>query len=221
MKTTLLTLVAVFFICFASMPASVEASGAPKGVGKDTGTIFQIEISSPGKPSITWKNWIDNGMYYGETVIGGNRSMIIIKNGFSYSLSPDIKVARKSKIELDEKKNPLAGKYGVLADIPQIDPASYLTTIKNLKAKSKGPKMLTDNRAAVVYSLLTNDSPKFPWNNFTFWIERDSSLPIKTTYTEGSEKRTLTFKNIETNVKIKPSRFDVPAGYKEIFFEWD
>ena len=221
MKIIIQTLIAVLLICFPTMSASAGTPGRPLVVDKETGTIFQIEISSPGKTSVTWKNWRDKGMYYGEAVIDGNRSMIIIRDGFSYSLSPDIKVARKSKIELDEKKNPLAGKYGVLADIPQIDPVGYLSTIRRLNAKLQGPTMLTDNRRADIYTLAITDNSKFPWNNFMFWIDKETFLPIKITYSEGSDKRTLTFKNIQKGVKINPSKFEVPKGYKEIFFEWD
>ena len=221
MKTTILTLIAFLAMCFPTISASAQTPGKLKFDKNKTGTVFQIVISSPGKPSITWNNWRDKDMYYGETVIDGNRSMIIIRDGFSYSLSPDIKVARKSKIEMDEKKNPLASKYGVLADIPQIDPVVYLSTIRRLNAKLQGPKMLTDNRPADIYTLTIKDNPRFPWNNFTFWIDRETLLPKKITYNEGSEKRTLTFNNIKKGVKINPSKFKVPEGYKEIFFEWD
>ena len=221
MKKAILTIIALLLVCLPTMSASAQDTSRASVVQKGTGTIFDIEITSPGKPSVTWKNWRDKGMYYGEATIDGNKSMIIIKDGFSYSLSPDIKVARKSKIEFDEKKNPLASKYGVLADIPQIDPVSYLATIKSLNAKLQGPTMLTDNRQADIYTLSITEQSKFPWNNFTFWIDKETLLPIKITYSEGSEKRTLTFRNIQKDVEIKPSKFAVPDGYKEIFFEWD
>lgn len=221
MKKALLTIIAFLLVCLPTISASAQSGSRASVVQKDTGTIFDIEISSPGKTSVTWKNWRDKGMYFGEATIDGSKSMIIIRDGFSYSLSPDIKVARKSKIEYNEKNNPLASKYGVLADIPQIDPVSYLATIKRLNAKLQGPTMLPGNRSADIYTLTIKDAPKFPWNNFTFWIDKKTLLPIKITYSEGSDKRTLTFKNIKKGVKINQSKFAVPNGYKEIFFEWD
>ncbi len=221
MKKALLTIIAFLLVCLPTISASAQSGSRASVAQKDTGTIFDIEISTPGKASVTWKNFRDKGMYYGEATIDGNKSMIIIRDGFSYSLSPDIKVARKSKIELDVKKNPLASKYGVLADIPQIDPVRYLSTIKSLNAKLQGPTMLDGNRRADIYTLTITQQNKFPWNNFKFWIDKETTLPIKITYSEGSAKRTLTFRNIQKGVKINPSKFAVPNGYKEIFFEWD
>ena len=188
---------------------------------ENTGVYFEIEISSADNPPMLWKNWRDSGKYYGETALENNSSMIIIKDGYSYSLSPEIKVARKSKLVLDEKKNPMAGKYAPLADIPQIDPAKYVSLINDLGARMQGPTTLPDGKRTQLYSLEIPDDTNFPWDKFMIWIDIDRQLPAIIEYSEKGKKRKLTFKKIETNKKIEESRFDVPDGYKLIVFEWD
>ena len=159
-------------------------------------------------------------MYYGEAEIDGNQTIIIIRDGASFSLSPDIKVARKSKLELDESKNPLACKYGPLADIPQINPEGYQTLVNKLGGRLQGPTLM-NNKPAELYSLKVEQTDNFPWNDFMIWLDKSSKLPIQVKYLEGTEQRTLEFMNVKTKMKVSPDKFAVPKDYKVIVFEWD
>ena len=221
MKYLRILITSVFLLITLMPVASAQDGSDPNPTVKPTGVYFEVEISSPGKSSVLWKNWRNNGMYYGEAVIGGSKSMIIIRDGYSISLSPDIKVAKKSQLEMIVSKNPLASKYGSLADIPQIDPLSYISTAKLLNARLQGPTMIENNIRAELYTLKITEKTNFPWNDFMIWVDPKSKLPIKLKYSEGSEQRTLSFKNIEQSKKIEASRFEIPEGYKVIIFEWD
>ncbi|MFH1516093.1 MAG: hypothetical protein ABIG42_11630 [bacterium] len=215
-------LITPVFLLITLLPiVSAQDSSDPGTTIKPTGTYFEVEISSPGKSSVLWKNWRDNGMYYGEAEIGGSKSMIIIRDGYSISLSPDIKVAKKSRLEMNTSKNPLASKYGSLADIPQIDPGTYISTARMLNAQLQGPTMIENNTKAELYTLKITEKTNFPWNDFMIWVDPATKLPIKLKYSEGTDNRTLTFKNIEQSKKIDQSRFEIPEGYKVIIFEWD
>ena len=200
-----------------------EPQTASPGLGiaaKSTGVYFEIELSSTGAAPIVWKNWRNEGKYRGESEVESNSSITIVADGFSYSLSPSIKVARKSKLVLDEKKNPLASKYGPLSDIPQIDPVNYLTTVRRLGAQLQGPADLNGKKSDL-YTLKIQDNPNFPWNNYMFWFDKTSSLPLQIQYQEGSKVHTIKFLKIEKDSKIESDKFTVPKDYKLIEFEWD
>ena len=219
-KIVFIVCIAAIFI-FALTALALQPSREDMTRIKGTGTYFEVEISSADNPPMVWSNWRDAGMYFGESTLEKNSSMTIIRDGFSFSLSPDIKVARKSKIEMDETKNPLVSKYGPLADIPQIDPVKYVSLLNTLGAVKQGPTLLPDGRKAELYSLEIPPEAKFPWNNFVVWIDSTTQLPAVIDYSEGIAKRKITFKKIETAIKIDASKFEVPAGYKLIVFEWD
>jgi outer membrane lipoprotein-sorting protein len=189
-------------------------------IEKGTGVYFETEISSKGSAAVIWKNWRDGGRYRGESDLGGSPTITIVADGFSYSLSPNIKVARKSKLVTDENKNPLMSKYSALADIPQLDPVNYVAVVRRLGGQIQGPTDLDGNKADL-YSLKITDSPKFPWNNFMIWIDKVTLLPLKIQYQEGSEVRIIKFLKIEKNIKVDENKFKVPTDYKLIEFEWD
>jgi len=207
-------------VSWAQQSDKVEKPSRNALTEKGTGTYFEVDISTTGGQVVTWKNWRDSGKYRGESDLGGNPTITIIADGYSYSLSPNIKVARKSKMELDEKKNPLASKYGALADIPQLDPVNYMAVVRRLGGQMQGPSEV-DGKKADLYSLKITDAGNFPWNNFMVWIDKVTMLPIKVQYQEGSESRIIKFLKIEKNVKVDESKFKVPADYKLIEFEWD
>ena len=220
----------IYLISAVVMTALVIACLAYAGSGlgsqnptineKPGGVYFEIELSSTGAAPIEWKNWRDSGKYRGESEMDGNSSVTIVAGGYSYSLSPSIKVARKSKLVLDEKKNPLAGKYGPLADIPQIDPLNYLSTIRRLGAQQQGAAELNGKKADL-YMLKIADASSFPWNNFMFWFDKTTTLPLQIQYQEGSKIHTIKFLKIDKNAKIDADKFTVPPDYKLIEFEWD
>lgn len=219
-RIILIASIAAIFI-FAITALALQPSREDIATIKGTGTYFEVEISSADNPPMVWKSWRDAGMYFGESTLETNSSMTIIKDGFSYSLSPDIKVARKSKIEMDASKNPLTSKYGPLADIPQIDPVKYVSLLNTLGAVKQGPTVLPDGRKTDMYSLDIPPEAKFPWNKFVIWIDSTTQLPAVIEFAEGNAKRKITFKKIDTGIKVNASKFEVPAGYKLIVFEWD
>jgi outer membrane lipoprotein-sorting protein len=216
-----IAVVFTFAVTALALQPSREDLGGNLTTVRGTGTYFEVEISSADNPPMIWYNWRDAGMYYGESTLEKNSSLIIIRDGFSFSLSPDIKVARKSKLEMDQSKNPLASKYAPLGDIPQIDPVKYVSLLTTLGAVKQGPTMLPGGLKADMYSLEIPPEAKFPWNNFVVWIDSSTQLPVAIEYSEGNAKRKITFKKIETGIRVDSSKFEVPEGYKLITFEWD
>ena len=199
---------------------SKAVTESPKFAEKGTGIYFEIEISSTGGAPIIWKNWRDGSNYRGESDLNGNPTITIVAADSTYSLSPKIKVARKTKIVRDEKKNPLAGKYGPLADIPQLDPVNYLATVRRLGAAEQGGTELAGVKAQL-YNLKIQGAPGFPWDNFMFWIDKSTMLPLQIQYKEGTIVRTIKFLKIEKGIKVDQSMFTVPGDYKLVEFEWD
>jgi outer membrane lipoprotein-sorting protein len=205
-----------------SLMISIPALSQPdaKAIDKGSGLYFEVEISSAGKSPVKWLNWRDGDKYHGESQIDGNKTVIVILDGFSYSLSPDVKVARKSKLQLDTAKNPMASQYAPLADIAQLNPETYSALLKKFNSRLQGPAKIGDI-STDLYSLKIPESEKFPWNNFSIWIDKKTQYPVQVTYFDGSEQRTLKIQNVKTGIKVESDKFKIPEDYKIITFEWD
>ncbi len=154
----------------------------------------QIITSSRGE-TMTSKVWIKGNNMRMEQIAEGEKMITLMKKGTMYLYYPAQKMAMKMDISVG------AGQGG------QENPKDMMEYLKSVKAKPLGQEKI-EGKLCNVYQIT------YPQTGAKgkIWVWRGKNFPLKSVMTVGSETMTTKYRNVQMDINIPNSYFELPPG---------
>ena len=169
-----------------------------------TMSFDQIITSSRGE-TMTSKVWIKGEKMRMEQIAEGEKMIALLKEGTMYLYYPAQKMAMKMDISAG------AGQGG------QENPKDMMEYLKSVKAKPLGQEKI-EGKLCNVYQI-TYSQTGLPAKALAkagakskIWVWKEKKFPLKSVMTLGSETITTRYRNVQMDISIPDSYFELPPG---------
>jgi len=179
-------------ICFVSLVCLVGSFVKAEKI--TTMSYDQIITSSRGE-TMTSKVWIKGNNMRMEQIAEGEKMITLMKEGTMYLYYPAQKMAMKMDISAG------AGQGG------QENPKDMMEYLKSIKAKPLGQEKI-EGKLCNVYQIT------YPQTGAKgkIWVWKGKNFPLKSVMTVGSETITTRYRNVQMDISIPDSYFELPSG---------
>lgn len=164
-------------------------------------------ITSSSQGTMTSKVWIKGEKMRLEQIAEGEKMITLMKEGTMYLYYPAQKMAMKMDISTG------AAQGG------QENPKDMMEYLKSIKAKPLGQEKI-EGKLCNVY-LITYSLPGLPAEASAkagargkVWVWKGKNFPLKSVMTIGSETITTRYRNVQMDISMPDSYFELPPGTK-------
>jgi len=156
---------------------------------------FDQIITSSSQGTMTSKVWIKGEKMRMEQIAEGEKMITLMKEGTMYLYYPAQKMAMKMDISAG------AGQGG------QENPKDMMEYLKSVKAKPLGQEKI-EGKLCHVYQIT------YPQTGAKgkIWVWKGKNFPLKSVMTVGSETITTRYRNVQMDISIPNSYFELPPG---------
>ena len=189
-------------ICLVSLVCLV---GSFVKAGEITTMSYDQTITSSRGEVMTSKVWIKGEKMRMEQVSEGEKMVTLMKEGTMYFCYPAQKMAMKMDISAG------AGQGG------QGNPKDMMEYLKSIKAKSLGQEKI-EGKLCNVYQItypqtgLPAEALAKAGAKSKIWVWKEKKFPLKSVMTLGSETITTRYRNVQMDISIPDSYFELPPG---------
>ena len=188
----------VCFIYFVGL-----ASSSIQAEEKLTTMSYDQMITSSQEKAITSKVWIKGNNMRMEQISEGEKMIALVKEGAMYLYYPAQKMAMKIDIGAG------AGQGG------QENPKNMMEYLKSINAKPLGQERI-EGKLCDIYQI-TYPLTGLPVEALAkveakgkIWVWREKKFPLKSVMTVGGETITTRYRNIQMDINIPDSLFEIP-----------
>ena len=172
---------------------------------KITTISYDQTITSSRGEVMTSKVWIKGNNMRMEQIAEGEKMITLMKEGTMYLYQPAQKMAMKMDINMG------VGQGG------QGNPKDMMEYLKSIKAKSLGQERI-EGKLCDVYQItypqkgLPAEALAKAGAKSKIWVWRKKKFPLKLVMTLGSETITTRYRNVQMDISIPNSYFELPPG---------
>jgi outer membrane lipoprotein-sorting protein len=155
--------------------------------------------------TITSKVWIKGNNMRMEQIAEGEKMITLMKEGIMYLYYPTQKMAMKMDISAG------TGRGG------QENPKDMMEYLKSIKAKPLGQEKI-EGKLCNVYQItysqtgLPAEASAKAGAKGKVWVWKEKNFPLKSVMTMGSEVITTRYRNVQMDISMPDSYFELPPG---------